>query len=1508
MKTFYFKFYLLAVVCFLGIQSGFGQTTIFNEAGGGSAPAGWIFDNNVTSNDIDRGSYWLVEDGTPNDFITTATFDLSTYASAEFTLDVATFGSGADNSAKIEFSFDGGSNYTQIEVSNTPSSSTYINGGTFTLNSLSNQVVIRISSNGSTGRDVRLRDLILTASGTSGGSCSVTSLSLANIACDDNSTTADASDDFITFDLNPTGSNLGASYNVSVSSGTVSPTSGTYGASTSFSLNTGSAGGGDVDVTITDVDDATCSATETITDPGSCSSGGGGSSTCGVEIDFETAGSGYSTSEAEFVDSNEDYFSQTDGSNINAVLSNADGSFFAAQDIDEQYTLPVDLEITNINISTLSNLEFSIDLAEGDDGSNEDWDVGDYVRIYYSIDGAIEQNLLWIENDGSTFNSAPFIDTDFDGTGDGTEITDAFTTFTESIASTGSLMDIRIEFSLDAGDEDIAIDNIKVCGTPASSNNSDSDIVATNFDPTDNIDYTLYNASSGLTTLNAIKVGEFEIRDGGATNDADAVGTILTDLDLDITNFDNLAAIALFDGSTNISEVTTPMATTSFLSINSGSGITASDDGTKTFEVYVTFNSTVTDNEQLVLNISSAVADGANGSVFSAIDAGGSSTPTIGDDNRIEVTASDLIFDQNVSDVEVSTVMSPSPTVVAIDANVNTDLDYTASVSLSVSTTNFDASATTDVNAVDGVATFSNLIFDNTSTGSILTASSGTLNNDTSGTFEVFTAPITIAIEDFDGSTPSWTNTTDVDFFDNGFGSDGFFGIIDISSASPISNANFTNNILGENDLDDEGDNGTTGFATTTFEEISVENFSNLSLSFDWEVIGYNANNDDAKYELFIDGSSQGEVFLLDGNGVPEDGSGSVSISIPDNSSTVSLEVSIRNNGGGGYSGFDNFKIEGNYDGDLIYSGGTWTPSAPNASTGTDDALVQDGTYTTSGDVILNSITVLGDAVAEVSPADVITINEDIYNNGTFTFKSNATESAQFGNTSGVDITGNVTVERYIPAGLPDVRRAFRFLTSSVNTTGSINDNWQEGVNNTGTNFPTDNQNPNPGFGIHISGGDASLGFDQTGTNNPSMFTFDNSEPGPQANAWTQVPNTNTITLKAGEAYLTFVRGDRSIDVTDNNTTPTNTTLRATGDLHTGPRVFSSANNATSLEYGLNDQADLFSLVGNPYQAIVDINNLDFTNINSMNYWVWDPNLGTRGNYATVTLPGGTNTTSSPANQFIQPGQSFFVQTIANGTASLTFNEDDKDVSGTATSIFSEQDNPSIKMLLYSTEALNNDERESDGLIINFAENANNGLDIFDADKLLGPDENLARLQDNELVSIEQRDYPTSSEALALSTSGYTSDNYSFVVYSTNIQDNFEAYILDEYTGTQTLLNEGITQIDFTVDEGIPASIDQERFKLVFETETFSTTENNFGAYFSLYPNPTDGQFNIKTPNLSGEVNVEISSLLGQKVYNQKLSLENQQVNVNVGKLSAGVYIVTLSQDNQSFSTKLIVE
>ncbi|MFB0937340.1 MAG: hypothetical protein QMB29_00215, partial [Urechidicola sp.] len=95
----------------------FGQIEIFNYGQESTMPTGWVGINNVTSNVIERGNYLLLDSGDPSDIIDTDVYDLVGAASATISLDVASFGSGTHNQAKIEISYDGGSTYAHTELS-----------------------------------------------------------------------------------------------------------------------------------------------------------------------------------------------------------------------------------------------------------------------------------------------------------------------------------------------------------------------------------------------------------------------------------------------------------------------------------------------------------------------------------------------------------------------------------------------------------------------------------------------------------------------------------------------------------------------------------------------------------------------------------------------------------------------------------------------------------------------------------------------------------------------------------------------------------------------------------------------------------------------------------------------------------------------------------------------------------------------------------------------------------------------------------------------------------------------------------------------------------------------------------------------------------------------------------------------------------------------------------------------------------------------------------------------
>lgn len=102
-------------------------------------------------------------------------------------------------------------------------------------------------------------------------SCALTSAGETLETCNDNGTPSNASDDYITFSLNPVGTTLGATYSVTANNGgTVTLAGGgaatavAYGAATSFRLQTGSANNTLYTITVTDAGGAPCTATTTV--------------------------------------------------------------------------------------------------------------------------------------------------------------------------------------------------------------------------------------------------------------------------------------------------------------------------------------------------------------------------------------------------------------------------------------------------------------------------------------------------------------------------------------------------------------------------------------------------------------------------------------------------------------------------------------------------------------------------------------------------------------------------------------------------------------------------------------------------------------------------------------------------------------------------------------------------------------------------------------------------------------------------------------------------------------------------------------------------------------------------------------------------------------------------------------------------------------------------------------------------------------------------------------------
>ncbi len=610
--------------------------------------------------------------------------------------------------------------------------------------------------------------------------------------------------------------------------------------------------------------------------------------------------------------------------------------------------------------------------------------------------------------------------------------------------------------------------------------------------------------------------------------------------------------------------------------------------------------------------------------------------------------------------------------------------------------------------------------------------------------------------------------------------------------------------------------------------------------------------------------------------------------------------------------GFQSFTIQAfenptNCSTITIWDGDDWSNGLPNENT---KAVINDDfeittamewceleivngrvTITETGHLTVNetdfSISIKVNGELEIE--GVLSVHGSIENEGKLVFLSNDSSTGQIDTMSpGAVIIGDVEVHRYIPA-----RRAFRFLASSLTSSSSINANWQEGVNNPDTSTFL---NPNPGFGTHITGSvNGENGFDATISGNYSLFTLNNANQ-----SWEAITNTDVNSITAGKAYRLMVRGDRSIDLNNNAAPPTNTILRTSGSLFVG--------SYSSIDF--NENAGAFNFFGNPYQAAVDMNlALDASlNVNQAFYYVWDPQMGTRGAYVTIDLPLGTNSSSSPANQYLQPGQAAFVTTLNNGPSAITFEETFKAVDQPLTQVFNVSS--IIDLRLYTSSAFAQGESASDALRIKFDEFGSNTVNEFDALKFFNLDENLARLNTENLLSIESRAFPEEEEeVLPLFINQYRTTHYVFEAHLTEM-DEITVQLKDHFLNTVTTLqNNANTTYAFQVDTAIPESTASDRFELIVKSETLHSDIPELKDAIKLYPNPVNDQFTIQTKNMANErVDLKITCMSGRRVLSKKVEIDsNGQIKMDIPHLNPGVYFVELIHSKMGrYSAKLL--
>ena len=73
---------------------------------------------------------------------------------------------------------------------------------------------------------------------------------------------------------------------------------------------------------------------------------------------------------------------------------------------------------------------------------------------------------------------------------------------------------------------------------------------------------------------------------------------------------------------------------------------------------------------------------------------------------------------------------------------------------------------------------------------------------------------------------------------------------------------------------------------------------------------------------------------------------------------------------------------------------------------------------------------------------------------------------------------------------------------------------------------------------------------------------------------------------------------------------------------------------------------------------------------------------------------------------------------------------------------------------------------------------------------------------------------------------------------------------------------------------------------------------------FKIYPNPSNGDFNIVFDDANGTHSIEIFSLLGQKVFEKN---NTQDSSISINNLQKGTYLIMVTKDSKSRTEKIII-
>ena len=470
--------------------------------------------------------------------------------------------------------------------------------------------------------------------------------------------------------------------------------------------------------------------------------------------------------------------------------------------------------------------------------------------------------------------------------------------------------------------------------------------------------------------------------------------------------------------------------------------------------------------------------------------------------------------------------------------------------------------------------------------------------------------------------------------------------------------------------------------------------------------------------------------------------------------------------------------------------------------------------------------------------------------NGAIILKSTGSSTARIANSAGT-ISGQITSERY-------VSNDGWHLTGTVFPSQTITD-WRDDLPGSETQGPMPGvHTPNPGY--HTS---MIFGYDQ---DNNDVIPYDGST----TNGWI-VPTTSNIDQYKG--YRISMKSGRILD-------------------NTG--TYTMEPSPISLNYNPSSNYAGWNLVMNPHLSAINTSGFTWGAGVQQVVVIWNPvtesyqYTGTLGSLTGVTL----NNSITP----IASGQAFFVKCTSPST--ITIPQTAKaSTSGTFFRTVTENQPNALEIRIKSEEG------QFDATLLQFVDGSDFGYETnLDASKIMNPNLNVYTIMDSQKYAINAMPASSETVVIPLGYSTKTSGIFAFQFDGLDLVNGYDKIYLRDLDNGTIIEVVSSNSIIFNTTSGQFNN----RFELVFTNTITSINDVRLQDFVKVYPNPvTSENFNIKLQDVTGDVNVVVSDLLGRVVTNGFYK-GSELITINKPKQSGQYYLKIKSTKNTVVKTLFI--